>query len=218
VIENGTLFEKLRDRVLNLDQSGVKELTLEALEAGIDPQQIISQGLAPGMQAIGDGYEQGKYFVPELLLSAKAMHGAIDILRPHLLAGNSPSAGVVVIGTVQGDVHQIGKNIVAVVLEGNGYEVHDLGEDVPPEQFVSKALELKADVVGMSALISTAVSKMVETVALLKQSHFNGSIIVGGAALTQETADFMGADIFASDAWQALTNVKSMIMRTHNEP
>jgi methylmalonyl-CoA mutase cobalamin-binding domain/chain len=215
-MNNESLFDALR--VLNLDQEGVRQLTLDALELDIDPQQIISKGLAPGMQAIGEGYEQGKYFVPELLLSAKAMHAAIDILRPHLLAGTEANPGVIVIGTVQGDVHQIGKNIVAVVLEGNGFEVHDLGEDVPPQEFVTKAIEVKADVVGMSALISTAVSKMVETVALLKESDFNGQVIVGGAALTNETAQFMGADVYAVDAWEALTNVTSMIHRRHNEP
>jgi 5-methyltetrahydrofolate--homocysteine methyltransferase len=212
------LFDQLRDQVLNLNQDAVKQLTQDALDAGINPQDIISQGLAPGMQAIGEGYEQGKYFVPELLLSAKAMHSAIDILRPHLLTGGQSSPGVIVIGTVQGDVHQIGKNIVAVVLEGNGFEVHDLGEDVAPKVFVNKAKEVNADVVGMSALISTAVSKMVETVALLKESNFPGQVIVGGAALTNETAQFMGADVYAVDAWEALTNVKSMLHRRHNEP
>jgi corrinoid protein of di/trimethylamine methyltransferase len=212
------LFNQLHDQVVNLNQDAVKQLTQDALDAGINPQDIISQGLAPGMQAIGEGYEQGKYFVPELLLSAKAMHSAIDILRPHLLTGGQSSPGVIVIGTVQGDVHQIGKNIVAVVLEGNGFEVHDLGEDVAPKVFVNKAKEVNADVVGMSALISTAVSKMVETVALLKESNFPGQVIVGGAALTNETAQFMGADVYAVDAWEALTNVKSMMHRRHNEP
>lgn len=213
-----TLFADLRDRVVALDLEGVRKLTTEALERGISPQEIIARGLAPGMQLIGEGYEQGRYFVPELLLSAKAMHGAIDLLKPHLLAGNHASPGVVVIGTVQGDVHQIGKDIVAVVLEGNGYEVHDLGEDVPPARFVSKAKEVNADIVGMSALISTAVSKMVETIAILKESGFEGQTIVGGAALTNETAEFMGADLFASDAWEALRGIESMIMRRHNEP
>ena len=217
-MKDGFPFDKLRDRVVNLDREGVQQLTREALESGIPPQEIIAKGLAPGMQAIGDGYEQGKYYVPELLLSAKAMHGAIDILRPHLRGEADANPGVVVIGTVQGDVHQIGKNIVAVVLVGNGYEVHDLGEDVAPQRFVEKAREVDADVVGMSALISTAVSKMVETVALLKESGFKGQTIVGGAAVTKETADFMGADIFANDAWEALTQVRSMIHRMHNEP
>lgn len=212
------LFADLRDRVVALDVDGVRDLTTQALKLGISPQDIISNGLAPGMQLIGEGYEQGRYFVPELLLSAKAMHGAIDILRPHLLSGNQATPGVVVIGTVQGDVHQIGKDIVAVVLEGNGFEVHDLGEDVPPASFVSKALEVNADIVGMSALISTAVSKMVETVTLLKEKGFKGQTIVGGAALTNETAEFMGADLYATDAWEALTGVQSMILRRHNEP
>ncbi len=217
-MDHNIIFNKLRDRVLNLDPEGVKQLTHEALELGIAPQEIIAKGLAPGMQDVGEGYEQHKYFVPELLLSAKAMHAAIEILRPHLLASATASAGVVVIGTVQGDIHQIGKNIVAVVLEGNGFEVHDLGEDVPPAKFIEKAIELNADIVAMSALISTAVSKMVETVSRLKEQNFKGQIIVGGAALTKESAQFMGADVYAVDAWDALNAIKSMILRTHNEP
>ena len=153
------------------------------------------------MERVGEGFEQGEFFVPELLLSARAMRAALEVLRPHLGAGGRSSAGTVVLGTVQGDVHKIGKSIVGVVLEGDGFRVHDLGEDVPPRLFVDKAQEVDADVVGLSALISLAVSKMAETVSLLKQSGFAGSVIVGGAAVTPATADTIGADAFAPDAW-----------------
>ncbi len=204
------LFDRLREQVLGLDTEGVKQTTREALDAGASPQEIISQGLAPGMERVGEGYEQGEFFVPELLLSARAMQAALEILRPHLGEGGESSPGTVVLGTVQGDVHEIGKNIVGVVLEGDGFAVHDLGEDVAPRQFVEKAKEVDADIVGMSALISLAVSKMAETVALLKESGFAGSTLVGGAAVTRETAETIGADAYAPDAWEALRWVRRL--------
>jgi 5-methyltetrahydrofolate--homocysteine methyltransferase len=138
------------------------------------------------------------------------MGQALDLLRPHLEHAGGASPGVVVLGTVQGDVHEIGKNIVSIVLSADGFDVHDLGEDVSPQDFVNKARELGADVVGMSALISIAVSKMAETVSLLKESDFAGRVIVGGAAITQESADDIGADAFAADAWGALRQVRAL--------
>jgi 5-methyltetrahydrofolate--homocysteine methyltransferase len=204
------LLERLRAQVLGLDTEAVKRTTREALEAGVSAHEIISKGLAPGMERVGEGYEQGEFFVPELLLSARAMQAALEILRPQLGEASGSSPGTVVIGTVQGDVHEIGKNIVAIVLEGDGFEVHDLGEDVAPRRFVEKAKEVGADVVGMSALISLAVSKMAESVALLRESDFAGSVLVGGAAVTRETAETIGADAFAPDAWEALRCVRKL--------
>jgi 5-methyltetrahydrofolate--homocysteine methyltransferase len=210
-MEHAELFEQLSRQVVALDTEGVEETTREALAAGVSPQEVISRGLAPGMERVGEGFEQGEFFVPELLLSARAMRAALEVLRPHLGAGGGSSAGKVVLGTVQGDVHKIGKSIVGVVLEGDGFRVHDLGEDVQPRLFIDKALEVGADVVGLSALISLAVSKMAETVSLLKQSGFAGSVIVGGAAVTPATADTIGADAFAPDAWDALRCVRKLL-------
>jgi methylmalonyl-CoA mutase cobalamin-binding domain/chain len=139
------------------------------------------------------------------------MRGALDLLRPHLEGSVGASPGTIVLGTVQGDVHEIGKSILAIVLAADGFEVHDLGEDVAPRDFVRKAVELDADVVGMSALISLAVSKMAETVAMLRESEFEGRVVVGGAALTQESAEEIGADAFAPDAWGGLRSVRSLI-------
>ena len=205
------LLERLREQVVALDQAGVERTTLEALEAGASAQQIISGGLGPGMEAVGKRFEEGDFFVPELLLSARAMQSALDLLRPHLESSGDISSGTIVLGTVQGDVHEIGKNIVGVVLAADGFEVHDLGEDVPPQEFLDKAQEVEADVIGMSALISLAVSKMAETVAMLRESDFKGRVIVGGAALTRESAEEIGADAFAANAWQALGKVRSLI-------
>jgi methanogenic corrinoid protein MtbC1 len=205
------LLERLREQIVALDQTGVEQTTLEALAAGASAQEIISGGLGPGMEAVGKRFEEGDFFVPELLLSARAMQSALDLLRPHLQRAADTSPGTIVLGTVQGDVHEIGKNIVSVVLAADGFEVHDLGEDVPPQEFLDKAKELGADVVGMSALISLAVSKMAETVAMLRESDFKGRVIVGGAALTRESAEEIGADAFAADAWEALGNVRTLI-------
>lgn len=205
------LLERLREQIVALDKAGVEQTTLEALAAGASAQEIISRGLGPGMEDVGKRFEEGDFFVPELLLSARAMQSALDLLRPHLESSADTSPGIVVLGTVQGDVHEIGKNIVSVVLAADGFEVHDLGEDVPPQVFLDRANELGADVVGMSALISLAVSKMAETVAMLRESGFKGRIIVGGAALTRESAKEIGADAFAADAWEALGRVRSLI-------
>jgi len=205
------LFDRLQQLILKLDQEGVEETTRQALAAGLSPQDIISKGLAPGMERVGRGYEEGELFVPELMLSARAMLAALDLLRPHLAGQGLGPPGKVVLGTAQGDIHQIGKNIVGVVLEGDGFEVHDLGEDVPPQEFVDKAQEVGADVVGISALISLAVSKMAETVAILKQSGIPTKIIVGGAAVTRETAEAIGADAHGRDAWEALRRVRRLV-------
>lgn len=205
------LIERMREQIVAIDQAGVEQTTLAALAAGASAQQIIAEGLGPGMETVGKKFEDGDYFVPELLLSARAMRSALDLLRPHLEGSGEASPGTVVLGTVQGDVHEIGKNIVGIVLAADGFEVHDLGEDVPPRDFLDKARELGADVVGMSALISLAVSKMAETVTMLKESDFEGRVIVGGAALTHETAEAIGANAFAADAWDALRKVRSLV-------
>jgi 5-methyltetrahydrofolate--homocysteine methyltransferase len=205
------LIERLREQIVAIDHAAVEQTTRAALAAGASAQRIISEGLGPGMEAVGKKFEEGDYFVPELLLSARAMRNALDLLRPHLASSGGVSPGTVVLGTVEGDVHEIGKNIVASVLAADGFEVHDLGENVPPRDFLSNARELGADVVGMSALISLAVSKMAETVAVLKESDFKGLVIVGGAALTHASAAELGADAFAADAWEALQKVRALV-------
>ena len=208
---DGELLDRLQQLVLKLDQVGVEETTREALAAGLSPQDIIAKGLAAGMELVGQGYEEGELFVPELMLSARATLAALEILRPHLAGQGLGPPGKVVLGTAQGDIHDIGKNIVGIVLQGDGFEVHDLGGDVPPQEFVDKAQEVGADVVGISALISLAVSKMAETVAMLRQSGIPAKVIVGGAALTPNTAETIGADAYGRDAWEALRCVRRMV-------
>jgi 5-methyltetrahydrofolate--homocysteine methyltransferase len=208
---NGEILDRLQQLVLKLDQAGVEETTREALAAGLSPQDIISKGLAAGMELVGRGYEEGELFVPELMLSARATLAALDLLRPHMAGEGTGPPGKVVLGTVQGDIHDIGKNIVGIVLEGDGFEVHDLGGDVPPQAFVDKAREVGADVVALSALISLAVSKMAETVAILRESGIPAKVIVGGAAVTPDTAEAIGADDYGRNAWEALRRVRRLV-------
>ncbi|UCE87535.1 MAG: B12-binding domain-containing protein, partial [Deltaproteobacteria bacterium] len=132
------LIKRLTAQVVALDRAGVEQTTRAALQAGVSAEKIISKGLAPGMEAVGRKFEQGDFFVPELLLSARAMQSALDLLRPHLARSGDASPGVIVLGTVQGDVHEIGKNIVGAVLAADGFDVHDLGEDVPPQAFLDE--------------------------------------------------------------------------------
>jgi 5-methyltetrahydrofolate--homocysteine methyltransferase len=205
------LFDRLRDLVVELKADETRAAAEEALERGASPQDIISLGLSKGMEIVGERFERREYFLPELMFSARVMKSVLELLRPLLAQGADESATNIVLGTVQGDVHYIGKNIVGAVLEGDGYTVFDLGEDVPPEEFVKKAVEVDADVVGVSALISAAVSKMAETIAVLKENNVSARIIVGGAAVTSVSAENLGADAYGADAWAALRQVRRLI-------
>jgi 5-methyltetrahydrofolate--homocysteine methyltransferase len=208
---NQALFDRLRDLVVELKADETRAAAEEALERGASPQDIISLGLSKGMEIVGERFERREYFLPELMFSARVMKSVLELLRPLLAQGADESATNIVLGTVQGDVHYIGKNIVGAVLEGDGYTVFDLGEDVPPEEFVKKAVEVDADVVGVSALISAAVSKMAETIAVLKENNVSARIIVGGAAVTSGSAENLGADAYGADAWAALRQVRRLI-------
>jgi methanogenic corrinoid protein MtbC1 len=205
------LFDRLRDLVVELKADETRAAAEEALERGASPQDIISLGLSKGMEIVGERFERREYFLPELMFSARVMKSVLELLRPLLAQGADESATNIVLGTVQGDVHYIGKNIVGAVLEGDGYTVFDLGEDIPPEEFVKKAVEVDAGIVAISALISTAVSKMAETIALLKENNVSARIIVGGAAVTSGSVENLGADAFGADAWAALREVRRLI-------
>jgi 5-methyltetrahydrofolate--homocysteine methyltransferase len=202
---------RLKELVLNLDRAGVEKATREALEAGDSPQDIISEGLSRGMEEVGERFERREFFLPELMLSAKVMKTALDILRPHITEKSQKSAGRIVLGTIQGDVHYIGKNILAAVLEGEGFTVFDLGEDVPPEDFVSKAEEVQPQIIGISALISTAVSKMAEAIIMFREHGLAAKIIVGGAAVTKTSVETIGADAYGKDAWAGLKEIRKLI-------
>ena len=188
------------------DQSAVNVANRVVAE-GLDPMEIIGEGFAAGMIKVGDLFAREDYALPEVLLSADAMQKAMDLLDPHIARQDMKKRrGVVVIGTVQGDIHEIGKRIVGTMLEVYGFEVHDLGADVPTEKFIEKAKELKADIVATSALMTTTMTRQKKLEEALKEAGLRDSVktMVGGAAVTQEWADLIGADGYGQDVTEAV--------------
>ena len=185
----------------------VRELVNRALEEGTPAKTILEEGLLPGMSVIGEKFRKNEVFVPEVLVAARAMNAGIEILKPHLAAGENTSKGKAVIGTVKGDLHDIGKNLVKIMLEGKGLEVIDLGVDVSAEQFVTTAKEQGAQIICCSALLTTTMGEMKDTVEEAKRQGIRDKvfIMVGGAPLTQAFCDQIGADCYTSDAASAAT-------------
>lgn len=181
------------------------------IEKGETPQDIIDKNMVPAMEAIGKEFEAGRKFVPNLLLSARAMKGALEILKPLMIAENTTTIGKVVIGTVKGDLHDIGKNLVASMLEGRGFEVINLGADVSKEAFIEAAKENDADIICLSALLTTTMEYMKEIVDAVRDSGLKVKIMVGGAPLNAAYASKIGADGYSSNANEAVTLAKSLI-------
>ena len=184
------------------DAKAAKALTEQALAAGVEPLKLVQESMMPAMDAVGRRFECNEYFVPELLLSARAMKSALELIRPLLAASGAPSAGRIVIGTVKGDLHDIGKNLVAAMLEGGGYEVFDLGVNVTPEHFIAAVKEKNARIVAMSALLTTTMPAMKTTIDALKQAGVRDrvKILVGGAPISSQFASEIGADGYSEDA------------------
>lgn len=173
-----------------------------AIQSALSADRILKEGLVPAMAEVGRLFEEGEYFVPEMLVSARAMQGGLEILKPLLIAADVKPAGKVVIGTVKGDLHDIGKNLVAMMLEGAGFEIHDLGTDVPPEKFVEAVKQAGAHILAMSALLTTTMTSMPATIEAIQQAGLRDKvkILVGGAPVTEAYAKQIGADGYASDA------------------
>ncbi|MBD3230707.1 MAG: cobalamin-binding protein [Candidatus Lokiarchaeota archaeon] len=189
-----------------------KILIKESLENGIDIKKILDEGIVKGAEEVGKLYEKAEIYLPDLLLSGAAMNAAIEILKPHLDKGFGKSnLGIILIGTPQGDVHSIGKNIIALLLQGHGYDVIDLGTNVSPLQFVEKSKEINPDVIGLSGLMTVTIGKMQETIILLREENIDSKIIVGGGVITEESCKMVGADAFASDCWDGIKKIKKMI-------
>lgn len=187
-------------------------LTKEALGANIPAEDIMSKGLLAGMDVVGQRFKRGKMFIPEVLRSAKAMSGSMEILRPMLADSDIQSAGTMVIGTVKGDLHDIGKNLVGMMFEGAGYEVFNLGIDLEPEVFVKAVKEHKANILGMSALLTTTMPRMAEVIDSLKEAGIRDQVkvIVGGAPVTAEYAEKIGADVYGPNAASAVERTKAI--------
>lgn len=180
----------------------LKEKVKEALEAGISPQEVLEKALLPGMDVIGGKFKENKVFIPEVMLAARAMNGAMDVLKPLMAAGEEDGKGTVVIGTVKGDMHDVGKNLCKMMMEGKGLKVIDLGVNVPPEKYIAAALENKARVIACSALLTTTMREMAKVVEAVKEAGLSGQvkIMIGGAPVTQSFCDSIGADCYTADA------------------
>jgi len=188
-------------------------LTQKLLDAGVTPKQILDEGLIAGMSVAGEKFKNGEYFVPEILVAARAMKASMEILRPLLVATDVQPIGTMVIGTVHGDLHDIGKNLVAMMMEGAGFKVVDLGVDVPAEKFIEAAKEHNAQIVGMSALLTTTMTYIPEVIEAFDEAGLRPKVklIVGGAPVTQEWANQIGADAYAPDAATAVDRCKELL-------
>jgi 5-methyltetrahydrofolate--homocysteine methyltransferase len=193
------------------DRTRVGELTRLALEAGLPVERIIQEGFIPAMAVVGDDFGAGRIYIPEMLIAARAMQTGMEVLKPLLVGGKVKSLAKVVIGTVQGDLHDIGKNLVGMMLEGGGAEVIDLGVDVPPLKFVSAVAEHKAQIVALSALLTTTMPGIGETIHALREAGLRDSVkvLVGGAPVTETFARQIGADGYGADAAAAVKLIKS---------
>jgi len=191
----------------------VKALTQKALDAGDPPEKILKEGLIKAMDRIGVLFKNNEIYIPEVLIAARAMHAGLGVLKPILAKSNTAAAAKIVIGTVKGDLHDIGKNLVGMMLEGAGFEVIDIGIDAPPEKFIQAAKEHKANVIGMSALLTTTMMQMKGTVEALQAAGLKGKVktLVGGAPVTDEFARQIGADGYAADAASAVNKVKEVL-------
>ncbi|MCK4600052.1 corrinoid protein [Candidatus Bipolaricaulota bacterium] len=208
------MLDKIKQAVLDGEMEGIAELTNQALTQGIGAREILDQALTPAMDIVGEEYEKGDRYVPEMLISAETMKGAVTVLKPLLVEAGVKARGKVVIGTVEGDLHDIGKDLVAMMLEGAGFEVVNLGAEVTAEQFAKAAKEHGPDILGMSALLTTTMIHMPEVIDALKEVddlRDQIKVIIGGAPVTQGYADKIGADGYAPDAASATKLAKSLV-------
>lgn len=210
---NEDILRSLAEAVVDGDEELVSELTDQALAEGLEPLSIINDGLTKGIQIVGANFSAGKFFLPDLLIGAKAMDAGIKKLEPLMTGSNRESLGKVLMGTVQGDLHEIGKNIVIMMLKTAGFEVIDLGIDVPSQKFIEKTREIKPDILGISALLTTTVARQKEIIELLEEENLRKTVkvMIGGAPINQAWADKIGADGYAEDATVAVDVAKGFM-------
>ena len=206
-------YSNLIQAILEGNDVKCVELTNEALDDGVSPQDIVSSGFQAGMLTVGNKFSAGDFFIPEMLLAARAVTRAMEAIRPHLSDSEMPTLGRIVIGTVSGDIHDIGKNLVAMFLRGAGFEVFDLGTNVPVDRFVTAVKEHDPDIVGMSALLTTTMPNMQHVIATLDSATLLSQVkvLVGGAPVTQHFADQIGADGYAPDGGVAISLCRKLL-------
>jgi 5-methyltetrahydrofolate--homocysteine methyltransferase len=204
-------FKGIAESLIAGNANKVKELVQAAVDEGVGPQKVLDEGLISGMEVVGVRFKNCEIYVPEVLVSARAMHAGMEILEPLLAEAGAKARGVFVVGTVRGDLHDIGKNLVAMMLKGAGWKVIDMGVDVDAEKFVQSAIDEKADVIGLSALLTTTMVNMKQVIEIAKNKDCTSRIAVGGAPLTQNYSEEIGADGYAPDAATAVEVVNSLV-------
>ena len=204
---------KIKDSVIKGEVDEVRDMVKKAVDEGQAVKRILSEGLISGMSIVGDKYESGEFFLPEMVIAATAMKEGLKVLGPLLLQSDIRTAGTVVMGTAKGDIHDIGKTIVGTMLEGAGFMVTDIGVDVDPDKFVEAAKENNADLIGVSALLTTTMMGMEDVVKAVKGAGLKAKVMIGGASVTQEFADKIGADGYAPDAPSAVGKAKELVKR-----
>ncbi|MGC8605301.1 MAG: cobalamin-dependent protein [Desulfomonilaceae bacterium] len=206
------ILKNLSDGVVEYDEDKVKEYANIALDEKLDAYDAIMNGLAAGMEIVGDLYDRQEYFVPEILMCADALYAGLDILKPHMkIDASSEVKGQVVIGTVQGDVHDIGKNLIKMMFDVAGFTVHDLGRDVPLEKFAEEQLKTDSEIVALSAMMTTTMMGMKKVIAMIKEKNPDVAIMLGGAPVTKDVANLFGADGYAESAGNAVQEAIKMI-------
>lgn len=213
-----TLLNELAEAVVDMDEDKAMEAANAFIENNFDAYDGIAKGLAIGMDKSGKLYEEEEYYIPELLMCSDAMYAGLDILKPHLKYDEGDERFKAVVGVVEGDTHDIGKNLFKIMLETSGFEVYDLGRDVPPIEFINKAKEIKANVIGLSTLMTTTMDNMEVVIELLKEHEMREDIIVmiGGGPISQNFADKIGADGYAPEASKAARLAKELVRRKNN--
>ena len=204
-------IEDIKQAVMQFNESGVKDLVQKEVDGGANPDLVLRDGLIGAMDEVGEKFSSGQLFVPEMLMAAQAMKAGLNVLRPLLTQDNNMSAGTAIIGTVKGDLHDIGKNLLGMMLEGAGFNVIDLGVNVESQAFVDAAREHQAQIVGLSALLTTTMPAMRDAVSLLKEAALQSRVMVGGAPVSQGFADEIGADGYSDDAPGAVRLAKQLL-------
>ena len=205
------ILDELRDRIVEGISEEALDFVHKAITANIDPIQILNEAIIRGAEEVGMKYEKGEYFLADMLLAADAINDCMDIVKPKLEEEKHKSPGKILIGTPEGDLHDIGKSLVIALLQGQGFEVIDLGVDVPPEKFVEVAKKENPDIIGISGLLTVTISKMTETVTMLKRNGIKAKIVVGGGILSEESCKHIGADAWTKDGWNGVKLIKNLI-------
>jgi 5-methyltetrahydrofolate--homocysteine methyltransferase len=204
-------LKALAQAVINGKKDEALRLTKQAIDEDLRPAKILKEGLTAGMDVVGKKFKNNEFYVPEVLIAARAMNAAMELLEPLLIKSGAKPQGVVLVGTVKGDLHDIGKNLVAMMLKGGGFKVVDMGIDVSPEKFVEAAKRENADIIGLSALLTTTMPQMKNVIEAVKKEGLKTKTLIGGAPVTQEYADEIGADGYAPDAASAVDKVRELL-------